>query len=448
MDAKSASNCSETDKEALSENKILVSEEKVGNSIYETRKFPVKMKTGKTGVGGYIRDITARKESEDALEESEKRYKRIIENLTDYLYTVKIKDGTVIETIHNDACKVITGYSPEDFYKDPYLWINMIVPDDRELVAARFYKILKGQDLPPLEHRIISKDGKIRWISDTIIPKYNANGTLVSYDGVIKEITERKQAEETIKLKNEELIRVNAEKDKIFSVIAHDLRSPFNSFLGFTELMADELDTLSTAEIQKIAMSMRNSATNLFQLLENLLEWSRFQRGLTSFNPQSILLLPRITDNLRSVFELAEKKGIDIVIDVPNDLVVFADENLLGSIIRNLAFNAVKFTFRGGKINISTNATLSDFAEISVKDSGIGMNEDIQKNLFKIEEQTSRTGTDGEPSTGLGLIICKEFVEEHGGKIWVNSEEGKGSEFKFTLPIFIGQVNLPVSKKK
>jgi len=240
----------------------------------------------------------------------------------------------------------------------------------------------------------------------------------------------RNRADEIIKLKNEELIRVNAEKDKFFSIIAHDLRSPFNAFLGFTELMVAELDSLSITEIQKIALSMRNSATNLFQLLENLLEWSRFQRGLTGFNPKSILLLPGITDSIQSVFESAVKKEIDIKVDIPNDLVVFADENMLGSIVRNLAFNAVKFTLKGGKINISARAVLPDFAEISVKDSGIGMSEDIQETLFSIKEHSTRSGTDGEPSTGLGLIICKEFVEEHGGKIWGNSQNGKGSEFK------------------
>lgn len=434
MDHRSAGYCRTTDKKALDERKIVISEEIVGDRIYETRKFPVRLVSGLTGVGGYIRDITAHRTAVLALVESENRYRRITEGLTDYLYTVIVKKGKVVETLHNDVCKTVTGYTPDDFRNDPYLWINMVVPEDRQTVAERFQKILKGEDLPPTEHRIICKDGSIRWISDTTIPKFDSNGNLVSYDGVIKEITGRKMAEEIIRYKNEELIKVNAEKDKFFSIIAHDLRSPFNTFLGFTQMMAEEIETLSLPEIQTIAVSMRNSATNLFQLLENLLEWSMFQRGITSFNPEMLNVKAKISDSLFAIFESAAKKGIMIQIEVDDELEVYADGNMFESIIRNLTINAVKFSNPGGLVIISALQKDLSFTEFLVKDSGIGMSEKILKNLFRIDENTNRQGTGGEPSTGLGLIICREFVERHGGSIRVTSSESSGSEFRFTLP--------------
>ena len=199
-------------------------------------------------------------------------------------------------------------------------------------------------------------------------------------------------------------------------------------------MLVDDLDALTLKEIQKIAVSMRNSATNLFRLLENLLEWSRLQRGITTFVPAACNLNHLVSETLRPVMDSANKKGIIISIDIPVDLKVFADEYMLGSIFRNLASNAVKFTIKGGMVTIVAKQPTANSVEISVSDTGIGMNDEIMDGLFRPDLQTSRKGTDGEPSTGLGLIICKEFIEKHGGKLQVESEEGKGSVFRFTLP--------------
>lgn len=252
--------------------------------------------------------------------------------------------------------------------------------------------------------------------------------------GVIRDITDRKQAENEIKLKNEELHRINAEKDKFFSLIAHDLRSPFNSFLGFTRIMVEDLSTMTLDEIQNIALTMKNSATNVYTLLDNLLEWSRMQRGLIGFLPETIVLLPKVTESLQPVLASAEKKEIGISYEIPENLSVFADGNMLGSAIRNLVTNAVKFTPKGGKVTIAAKAIINNSVEISIRDTGIGMNENILGKLFTIDGETGRNGTEGEPSTGLGLIFCKDFIEKQGGKIWVESEEGKGTTFYFTVP--------------
>ena len=248
------------------------------------------------------------------------------------------------------------------------------------------------------------------------------------------DINERKQAEQEIKLKNAELLKLNAEKDKFFSIIAHDLRSPFNAFLGFTKIMVEELPSFSLDEIQMMALDMRNSANNLFNLLENLLEWSQMQRGLIRFKPKSFLLLNKIAPIIELFHDAAVKKMIRICYDVPEDLRIMADVRMFESLMRNLVFNAIKFTPKGGEITIAAKSMPYNSVEISIKDTGIGMNKEMIDKLFSLDEQTYRKGTEGEPSTGLGLIICKDFVEKHDGKLWIESEERKGTIFYFTIP--------------
>ncbi len=252
--------------------------------------------------------------------------------------------------------------------------------------------------------------------------------------GYTIDITDRKLAEQEIALKNEELIRLNAEKDKFFSIIAHDLRSPFSGFLGLTELMSEGLDRIELREIQKIVHLMKNSAANLFRLLGNLLEWSGMQRGLTTFAPESFLLLPKVTDCIILAGETANKKQITIRIDIPDDLSVYADENMFNCIIRNLMNNAVKFTRNGGDVSVSASRTEGNKVKIIVNDTGIGMSPLLVKGLFCLDFNSNRKGTDGELSTGLGLMLCKDFIEKQGGKLGIESEEGKGSCISFTIP--------------
>lgn len=248
------------------------------------------------------------------------------------------------------------------------------------------------------------------------------------------DITERKLAGMQLKRINEELSKTNAEKDKFFSVVAHDLRSPFNGFLGLTEILVNGLRDMSMDEIQKMAVAMRKSAVNLFSLLGNLLEWSSMQRNLTPFVPESVLLRQKISESILLILEATDKKGISISYDIPEDMKIIVDENMFGTIIRNLVSNAVKFTQKGGNVVISARETSDKSVNISVIDSGIGMNKNMIDHLFQLDVNTNRKGTEGEVSTGLGLIICKDFIEKHNGKFWVESEEGKGSVFRFTIP--------------
>jgi signal transduction histidine kinase len=233
--------------------------------------------------------------------------------------------------------------------------------------------------------------------------------------------------------KNKIISNINKQKDKFFSIIAHDLRGPFNGFLGLTELLAEDIDDMEKEEIQFAAVNMRSSATNLNRLLENLLEWSRMEQGLIPFDSKPCLLLPVASECVSTLLDAANNKAITIQTQIDEKTTVFADSNLLQAVIRNLLSNAVKFTPKGGTILIQGKEDDKN-TTIAIKDSGIGMNAKMIENLFQLDVKTNRKGTNDEPSTGLGLILCKEFVEKHGGKIWVESEENIGSAFYFTFP--------------
>ncbi len=256
---------------------------------------------------------------------------------------------------------------------------------------------------------------------------------LVSVGSQIAISIERKKAEEEIKLKNELLQAINAEKDKFFSIIAHDLRGPLSAFVSATQIIAEEIQTMSIEDIREITLSMKTSATNIYSLLENLLEWSRLRRGVMDFAPEKFNLKKKVRECVEILSESARKKQIEVAISIPDELETFADNHMFDTVIRNLVSNAIKFTPAGGKVSIVTCVKNSDSVEIRISDSGIGMSAELQSKLFLLNEKTSRKGTEGEPSTGLGLSLCKEFIEKNGGKIWVESEVGKGSTFFFTL---------------
>jgi signal transduction histidine kinase len=226
---------------------------------------------------------------------------------------------------------------------------------------------------------------------------------------------------------------INNQKDKFFSIIAHDLRGPFNGFLGLTELMAEDIDTLSTEDIKFAAVNMKSSAQNLFNLLENLLEWSRMEQNLIPFDPKELVLQSILSHSILTLYDSAHKKEISINTDIENVKIVFADKNMFQAIIRNIVFNAIKFTPKNGTISIQTKEDATNTI-ITVIDNGIGMSPNIAENLFKLDIQNNRIGTEEEPSTGLGLILCKEYIEKHNGKIWIESDVGKGTAFHISFP--------------
>ncbi len=360
--------------------------------------------------------------------ENESKLFTLADNLPGYIAFVNAK--TLTYGYVNKAYQNSFGIPIEEIVGKH---VREVIGETNFQFALKYIEMVLRGKSASYENTFNMVNGK-RWISVNYAPDFDKAGNVSSIIVLTYDITERKNAEQLLKENETKLLQLNAEKDKFFSLIAHDLRSPFNVFLGFTKKMVEELDTMPIKDLQKITLSMSNSATNLFQLLENLLDWSRFQRGLLNFDRELFLLNPKITDGIQLALDSANKKGIKIELSIPEGMLILADKNMLGSIVRNLTANAVKFTPKGGKILIKACSLQGNSTEISVKDTGIGMNKNILEHLFMLNEKTGRRGTEGEPSTGLGLIICKDLVEKHGGKIWAVSEEGKGSTFKFTLP--------------
>jgi len=361
------------------------------------------------------------------MSESREELQQIFNTSPDAAVISRLSDGLILDV--NKGYTALSGYSREEIIGKSTLEIdtwkdlsdrNRVVEQLKEQGHCENYeavfRLRNGEEITGLlSAKIINLQGVPYIIS-------------ISHD-----ISERKKAEKAIELKNQQLQQINAEKDRFFSIIAHDLRSPFTAFLGFTKIMTEELQSMTMDEIQRIAQTMRKSATNLFRLLENLLDWSRVQRGAIVFYPESFPVKQKIMECIETVSESAGKKEIGIEYDIPKDMQVVADIYMFQSIIRNLLSNAIKYTAKGGTVVLSVIRKENQEIEFSVKDNGIGMNQELISRLFGFDQKINRPGTDGEPSTGLGLIICKEFVEKHKGKIWVESEEGKGSVFFFTL---------------
>jgi PAS domain S-box-containing protein len=379
---------------------------------------------------GSVSDITPRKLIEEALQNEKLLLRTVIDNIPDSIYCLDsdcrktLANLTDIRYMGAKSESEVIGKNDFDFY--PLDIAKSFFRIDNEVIKT-------GKPLLNCEEFLMDENGEKRWLLSSKLPMRNKNGEITGLLGIGRDITDRKMAEEEIKHKNEELQRVNAEKDKFFSIIAHDLRSPFNGFLGLTQIMAEDLQTLTMDEIQSISEILKDSAMNLFRLLENLLEWARIHQGLIPFEPKLTELKLINNEVMGMLSDWVKNKEIEIVCNIADGLMVYADSNMLQAIIRNLVSNATKFTHKGGQITISARINQDHLVEISTKDNGIGMSNKIVDGLFRLDINTSRKGTDGEASTGLGLIICKEFVEKNGGNLWVESQEGKGSTFYITI---------------
>jgi len=249
----------------------------------------------------------------------------------------------------------------------------------------------------------------------------------------IAQAINKKNSEDRLVKYAEELKELNAVKDKFFSIISHDLRSPFHALLGVSEILTDESSALTIEEIRHLNSEMYKTLKNQFKLLENLLEWSRIQTGKMSYMPGKQELSFKVNEVINLLIGNALKKGIKILNDVHSGIYVNADENMVRTILHNLISNAIKFTNLRGQITIAATKK-NNYVEIVVSDNGVGMSEDEINKLFKLDIQFTKPGTSKEPGTGLGLMLCKELIEKHGGKMRIESKVGSGSNFIFTLP--------------
>lgn len=332
---------------------------------------------------------------------------------------------------NNAFCELI-GYTTGEL-RDKQ-WMNFTHPDDICYNQALIEEILEGRKKSARwEKRYIHKDGTIIWVDIHTLLYRDKRENPLYFITTINDITERKNAENEINLKNEKLLQSNAEKDKFFTILAHDLRGPLGSFLGLIEVMAEDINTMTIAEIEDITKTIHLSASSLFQLLENLLEWSVLKRGNFVCQPEKIGLNRVVLRSIEPIMEAARIKNIAVRIEMPQNFFVECDLKMTETIFRNLVSNALKFTHPGGSVVITAQPVSEEEIRVSVRDTGIGMNKEMMQKLFQINEQVSRIGTEGESSSGLGLIICKEFAEKQGGRISAESEESKGSIFHVTL---------------
>lgn len=300
---------------------------------------------------------------------------------------------------------------------------------DKEFFINSSENLLKNLDRDSF-NIIYLNDGRI--FGRTALPFKIENktiGKLFTYE----DITEKINAENTLRSYSDELKELNATKDKFFSIIAHDLKNPFNGILGFSNLLEEDYNQLEDEERKLFITQIKNSAVTAYKLLENLLEWSRAQTGSLSWKPEFYDISNIVNETILLLKENANAKNIRLVSKVPFNTLIFADINMVKTVLRNFIQNSIKFTNKGGEIKILSSEE-ENYIRIAVKDNGIGISDDIYKKLFKIDQKIISEGTEKEKGTGLGLILCKEFVERNGGKINIRSKVNSGTEISFTLP--------------
>lgn len=385
---------------------------------------------GRNGVSDMIENMLAIKD--ETIRENESRLQLAIDAVDMAWWNMEVETGAVI--FHRRKAEML-GFPPERFkhYRD---FTDLVHPDDHESAMEAMRRHFR-QEVPTYdtEYRIMTSSGVYRWFYDIgAVVKRSPSGAPLKIIGFVIDITRQKQIETEIRDKNNELRSLLAEKDKFYSIIAHDLRSPLGSFLQILELIEDETMNLTESEKKDLLQRMSSSARNSFRLLENLLQWTQMQRGQMKFQPKEVHLLTLVSEVVSLLDEPARLKTIRLINLIP-DIKVYGDPNMLQTIIRNLVSNAIKFTSKNGIIAISAVVSSTQGTIISVRDTGIGMDDEMVNKLFRLDVDTKRPGTSREQGTGLGLILCKDLIEKHGGTIWVESMEGKGSVFNFNIPV-------------
>lgn len=383
-----------------------------------------------TGAIHIVRDITERKMAEEALEKSELKYRIVADNTNDWEFWVN-PEGKFLYS--SPSCLQITGYNPIDFINDANLELKIVHPDDVDRLKNHIKYVDRERVASGIDYRIILPNGEIKWIGHKCQPVFDSNNEYLGFRGSNRDVTYKKLAEIEIEESNKKLKELNTSKDKFFSIIAHDLINPFSTLLGFSELLMENIHNYPPDKIEGQVQIINDAAKSCFSLLDNLLTWSRSQISSIEINPKEIDLESITSELVKQFHPLTLRKHINIISTINSQTIAFADENMVRTIIRNLISNAIKFTRIGGIVVLSSNEKDGQI-EYCVEDNGVGMTQEVIDNLFQIDKNVSTSGTDKEKGSGLGLILCKEFAEKNGGKIWVISEPGKGSEFRFSLP--------------
>ena len=392
-----------------------------------TSKIPLLSDDGKiAGLLGINYDISKIKDAESALFESEQKFRKIFENIQDVFYQTD-QDGTITEI--SPSIEHHSGYSRKEVIGNP---VNNFYYDigDRKLLVKSLKEKHKVIDF---EVRLKTKAGEKRY-SSVNAQLIIRNGEIVGTEGSMRDVTDRKLQEDILKSLNNDLNLLNDQKNKLLSVIAHDLRNPISGCAGLLEVVFMNIDSTSKEELIEYMKMMQKSVLNAHELLEDLMEWAKIQFNSVDFNPALITdLQSQVRHCLKKIEPLADTKQIRISRNLEEGIQIMADKYMLDSIIRNLVTNAVKFTNSRGEIEVSAKKEGSGIT-FSVSDNGVGIApQDIGK-LFGKDAGFTSYGTLGEKGTGMGLGLCRNFVEKHGGRIHVESTLGKGSTFYFNIP--------------
>lgn len=385
---------------------------------------------------GTTTDITERKEAEIELQKSEEKFRNVFEGSGIGMAILSL-DGHFTK-VNRVFCEML-GYREKEILNLNFRDITH--PGDIEKSIGFVNSLLKSEtrESSLIEKRYLTSKGEIIWALTTVSLMSDFEGKPLYFMVQIQDITKRKRNEEQILRYAEELKNLNAAKDKFFSIISHDLRSPFNSLLGLTEFITHSYDEMNPSEIKSSILNIYNSAQQVYNLILNLLEWSMVQSGRLKVEKSVVNLAELGVEIINLYKESAINKQLELINNISENILVYADKYMIDTIIRNFVSNSIKFTNPGGHIIIK-GIINGDNAEVSVTDTGIGISLENQKNLFRIDEQFRRDGTASEKGTGLGLILCKEFIEKNSGVLWVESEEDKGSRFSFTVPRYMGAI--------
>ena len=375
-------------------------------------------------------DLTDQVISKESLIKEKGSLQVLLDNVPDTIY---FKDIESKFTLINKAQARVLGISDPkeaegksdfDFFELEHA--AAAFEDEQNIMSSKIPLIAK-------EEKIRLADGQHRWVTATKVPIVNQDGRCTGIVGLSRDITPAKLGEEKLKKYSQELKELNASKDKLFSILAHDLRSPFNPLLGLTEIIISDFDSLSKEELIDYNQEIYKLVRNEYILLENLLSWSRFESGKMKFSPEKINLYEKTGSVINLLLETAKFKNITLLNETDKDIFVSADPNMLYSVLQNLIANAIKFTNKGGTIETYSEKNGNEFIRITISDNGVGMTDDQTKNLFGYTTVSTK-GTNDEKGTGLGLMICKDMVERHGGTICVHSVPGKGTDISFILP--------------
>lgn len=375
-------------------------------------------------------DITKSKLADEYLLVNEDRLRITLESADLGTWDFDIESGIAHHDLKHDQIFGYTEIQSEWSYE---ISVKHILPEYHQTVRDAVAGALDTGVLY-YEAQIAWPDGNIHWIASKGRVLYGKEGRPIRMIGVVSDITGRKKAEQILKENESRLSELNQTKDKFFSIIAHDLRSPFTSIMGFSELLSEKINNKDYTDIDEYAKMIHRSSRSAMELLSNLFEWSKVQTGSIEFNPKEIDIVSVIHDVLELLSYAAWHKSIKITTNLPETLKIRADKHMISSVLRNLISNAIKFTFPQGGIVISAIPAIDELG-ISISDNGVGISKaDIDK-LFRLDAAYSYQGTNGEKGSGLGLILCKEFISKHGGRIWVDSELKSGSTFHFKIPL-------------